>query len=130
MKNKCGSCHENFSCAIQCSSTRPVCDRCLDRKLACVYDVTEGMTKRQQDRVDLLDSGEQLHRRRMLLQFLQRARIEEGIFFFFLFSFSFFSFPLSYLYICFLPPRLFFFFFLLVMLVENLACSFETERES
>lgn len=89
-----------------------------------MYDVTEGMTKRQQDRVDLLDSGEQLHRRRMLLQFLQRARIEEGIF---CFSF-FFSFPLSYLYICFLPPP-FFFFFLLVMLVENLACSFEKERE-
>lgn len=122
MKNKCGSCHENFSCAIQCSSTRPVCDRCLDRKLACVYDVTEGMTKRQQDRVDLLDSGEQLHRRRMLLQFLQRARIEEGIslFFYFLFIFylffiffflNFLSFPLSYLYICFLAPFLFSFLF-------------------
>lgn len=132
--NKCGSCHENFSCAIQCSSTRPVCDRCLDRKLACVYDVTEGMTKRQQDRVDLLDSGEQLHRRRMLLQFLQRARIEEGIFFFlflflsFSFSFLFFLPPFLFVYL-FLPP-FFLFFFLLVMLVAKLACSFETERES
>ena len=36
------------------------------------------MTKRQQERVDLLDSGEQLHRYRLLLHFLQRARIEEG----------------------------------------------------
>lgn len=110
MKNKCGSCHENFSCAIQCSSTRPVCDRCLDRKLACVYDVTEGMTKRQQDRVDLLDSGEQLHRRRMLLQFLQRSRIEEGIFFFSFFFFFFFLPPFLFVYL-FLPPLFSSFFF-------------------
>lgn len=89
-----------------------------------MYDVTEGMTKRQQDRVDLLDSGEQLHRRRMLLQFLQRARIEEGILLllllFFIFYFLFFIFyfsPLSFLYIRFSPP--FFFFFLLIVLVEN-----------
>ncbi|EMF15565.1 uncharacterized protein SEPMUDRAFT_147409 [Sphaerulina musiva SO2202] len=74
--NACMKCRD---AKLKCSSTRPVCDRCLDRKLACVYDVTEGMTKRQQDRVDLLDSGEQLHRRRMLLQFLQRARIEEAV---------------------------------------------------
>lgn len=99
-----------------------------------MYDVTEGMTKRQQDRVDLLDSGEQLHRRRMLLQFLQRARIEEGIFWFsflvFFFSFFFFLFfPLSYLYICFLAP-FFILFSLLIILVAKLACSFETERES
>lgn len=94
-----------------------------------MYDVTEGMTKRQQDRVDLLDSGEQLHRRRMLLQFLQRARIEEGIFF--LFSFLFFFFflpPFLFVYLFLAPP--FLFFFLLVMLVAKLACSFEKKRES
>lgn len=63
---------------IQCSATRPVCDRCLDRDLACIYDASEGMTKRQQERVDLIDSGEQLHRCGILLDFLRRARIEEG----------------------------------------------------
>lgn len=83
-----------------------------------MYDVTEGMTKRQQDRVDLLDSGEQLHRRRMLLQFLQRARIEEGIFWF-SFFFFFFLFPLSYLYIRFSH---FFLFLLLFLFFSNHPC--------
>ncbi|KAF2217872.1 hypothetical protein CERZMDRAFT_4540, partial [Cercospora zeae-maydis SCOH1-5] len=73
--NACITCR---SAKLKCSGQHPKCARCRDRDLVCEYDVSEGMTKRQQLRHDLSDRSLELERAMGVLTHMQQASDHEA----------------------------------------------------
>lgn len=68
-----------LTCSHECCGSHPICTRCEARGSACSYDVTEGLTKRQQQRLDLSAQVDKLERAMTLLNYLRRGSDEEGM---------------------------------------------------
>ncbi|GIZ43296.1 hypothetical protein CKM354_000652800 [Cercospora kikuchii] len=73
--NACITCR---TAKLKCSGQHPTCARCRDRELVCEYDVSEGMTKRQQLRNDLSDRSLELERAMGVLTHMQQASDHEA----------------------------------------------------
>ncbi|KAF2207941.1 hypothetical protein CERZMDRAFT_101963 [Cercospora zeae-maydis SCOH1-5] len=55
-----------------------MCNRCNERRLACEYDVREGVTKRQQIQYDLVDKQIELEHAMKILSHLQQSSDHEA----------------------------------------------------
>jgi hypothetical protein len=62
----------------QCNGRHPTCYRCHARDLECVYDVSEGMTKRQHLNNELSEQKEELTRAKAVLRVLQFGTDQEA----------------------------------------------------
>jgi len=75
VSNACTSCRNS---KLKCNGRHPACCRCLSKNLECVYDVSEGMTKRQHLNHELVGQKQELERAVAVLHVLQYGTDQEA----------------------------------------------------
>lgn len=77
VQNACGSCRQK---KVKCTGKLPVCSRCAERGIECVYDVPEeGMTKTKHLRNQLSVQTRELERATAILRALQSGTESQAI---------------------------------------------------